>query len=67
MDTHCSAGSAAATIPDALRLKDYRVLDDRRLSCLYPGIEVGRRGAFWLDEYHLSVFREHTTDPKANK
>jgi hypothetical protein len=39
-------------------LRDYRVLDDSHLSCYYPDFEFGRRGAFWLDEFHLSVFRE---------
>lgn len=48
-------------------LRDYRVLDDSHLSCFYPDFEVGRRLAFWLDEYHLSVFREHPGSAMANK
>jgi hypothetical protein len=48
-------------------LKDYRVLDDGHLSCFYPDVEVGRRLAFWLDEYHLSVFRGGPNSARASK
>ncbi len=48
-------------------LRDYRVLDDSHLACYYPDVEVGRRRAFWLDEYHLSVFRDHPGATTANK
>jgi len=48
-------------------LKDYRILDDGHLTCFYPDYEVGRRLAFWLDEYHLSVFRERPGTPMAGK
>ena len=39
-------------------LRNYRTIDDMFLSCFYPDFEVGRREAFWLEEYHLSVFRK---------
>jgi hypothetical protein len=48
-------------------LKDYRVHDDSDLSCFFHDVEVGKRRAFWLDEFHLSVFGEHTGSAMANK
>ena len=48
-------------------LQDYRTLNDAYLTCFYPDFEVGRRLAFWLEEYHLSVFREHSGAPMAKK
>ncbi len=42
-------------------LKNYLVHDDADLSCYYPDVIQGRRWAFWLDEFHLSVFREGST------
>jgi hypothetical protein len=48
-------------------LKNYRVLDDSDLLCFYPDVEVGRRLAFWLDEYHLSVFRGGPNSAMASK
>jgi hypothetical protein len=48
-------------------LRDYRMEDDADLSCFYPDVEIGRRMAFWLDEYRLSVFRERHAPATANK
>lgn len=48
-------------------LRDYRVLDDADLSCFYPDFYEGKRMAFWLDEYHLSVFRAGAAPAKANR
>ena len=48
-------------------LRDYRVLDDSHLSCFYPDVDAGRRGAFWLDEFHLSVFRESSNSAMARQ
>lgn len=48
-------------------LRDYRTMDDADLSCFYPDVEIGRRRAYWLEEYHLSVFREPRNTATANK
>jgi hypothetical protein len=48
-------------------LRDYRSLEDSYLTCFYPDFEVGRRLAFWLDEYHLGVFRGQSGAPKAKR
>lgn len=39
-------------------LKNYRSLDDTDLLCFHPNIETARRSAFWLEEFHLSVFSD---------
>jgi len=48
-------------------LRNYRLLDDADLSCFYPDVELGRRNAFWLDEFHLGVFRESPGTGKAGR
>jgi hypothetical protein len=48
-------------------LRNYRMLDDAHLTCFFPDFEVGRRRAFWLDEYHLSVFRNQGSSPRADR
>jgi hypothetical protein len=48
-------------------LRNYRMLGDPDLNCFYPDFGVGRREAFWLENYHLSVFRDFAEQATASE